>query len=189
MNYAVRNAGKHRRSKTSGSLINGPKITNMILFIKTNASTGAISSIRQRKILTSRLTGWKKCRQPLKRSKRKPCKGNGRSKRKKPARKNLRAGSCSKAISFWIWRNTDKVACWTLPLVSVSAIREVGFHDRIRNPILINFPYVCDCFGRCMLQVFQQLRPAVHNKAALALPPFNPVSHGSLLIHKSFRAG
>lgn len=72
MNCAAKNAGKRRRSKTSGTLINGPEITNMTSFIKMNASTGAISSIRQRKILTSRLTGWKKCRQPLKRSKRTP---------------------------------------------------------------------------------------------------------------------
>lgn len=47
------------------------------LVYKMNASTGAISSIRQRKILTSRLTGWKKCRQPLKRSKGRPAKETG----------------------------------------------------------------------------------------------------------------
>ena len=116
----MRNAGKRRRWKTSGTLINGPEITDMTLFIKTSASTGAISSIRQRKIPTFPLIGWKKCRRPLKRSKKKLCKGNGRLRRKKPARKNLRTGSLNKRISFWIWRNTDKAA-WPLPLASVSA--------------------------------------------------------------------
>lgn len=47
---------------------------------------------------------------------------------------------------------------------------------------------VCNGFGRCMLQVFQKLRPVVHNQAALACLPFNPVSHGGLLIHRSFHA-
>ena len=110
---ALRIAGKRRRWKTSGTLINGPEITNMTSFIKTSASTGAISSIRQRKIPASPLTGWKKCRRPLKRSKKKPCKGNGRSRRKKPARKNLRTGSWSRRISFWIWRkqNVDGFKC------------------------------------------------------------------------------